>query len=95
MLGVMKKLAAYLVEHNISSDEIFEQWDKDSDGYIDGPELHKGLHASVGDFLSPGQISTIIKAFDHNGDNRIDVEELRKIIDDCIGGALSGVELDG
>ena len=95
MLGVMKKLAAYLVEHNISSDEIFEQWDKNSDGYIDGPELHKGLHASVGDFLSPGQISTIIKAFDHNGDSRIDVEELRKIIDDCIDGALSDVELDG
>ena len=84
MLGIIKKLAAYLVEHNISSDELFEHWDENSDGYIDGPELHRGLHVSVGDFLSPKQISTIIKAFDHDENNRIDVAELRKIIGDCV-----------
>ena len=84
MLGVIKKLGAYLVEHNISGDELFEQWDSDSDGYIDGPELHKGLQAFIGEFLSPEQISIIIKTYDHDENNRIDVGELRKIIYDYI-----------
>ncbi len=37
----------------------------------------RGLQSLVGEFLSPGQVSSIIKAFDINEDNRIDVEELR------------------
>jgi Ca2+-binding EF-hand superfamily protein len=73
----MQKLASCLAEKDLSVDDLFAQIDSDSDGSINGPELHKGLQTLVGDFLSPGQISSIIKAFDSNEDNRIDVEELR------------------
>jgi len=73
----MQKLASCLEENNLSVDDLFAQIDSDSDGSINGPELHKGLQSLVGEFLSPGQISSIIKAFDSNEDNRIDVEELR------------------
>ena len=73
----MQKLASCLEEKDLSVDDLFAQIDSDSDGSINGPELHKGLQTLVGDFLSPGQISSIIKAFDSNEDNRIDVEEFR------------------
>jgi Ca2+-binding EF-hand superfamily protein len=35
------------------------------------------LQTLAGESLSPSQVSSIIKAFDINEDNRIDVEELR------------------
>ena len=73
----MQKLATCLEENDLSVDALFAQIDGDSDGSIYGPELHKGLQSLVGEFLSPGQVSSIIKAFDINEDNRIDVEELR------------------
>ena len=73
----MQKLATCLEENDLSVDALFAQIDGDSDGSINGPELHKGLQSLVGEFLSPGQVSSIIKAFDINEDNRIDVEELR------------------
>ena len=77
----MQKLASCLEEKDLSVDDLFAQIDSDSDGSINGPELHKGLQTLVGDFLSPGQISSIIKAFDSNEDNRIDVEELRAALE--------------
>ncbi|MCS5532894.1 MAG: EF-hand domain-containing protein [Candidatus Poseidoniaceae archaeon] len=82
----MQKLASCLEENDLSVDELFAQIDSDSDGSINGPELYKGLQSLVGEFLSPGQISSIIKAFDSNEDNRIDVEELRA--------ALAGLQDD-
>lgn len=78
----MQKLASCLEEKDLSVDDLFAQIDSDSDGSINGPELHKGLQTLVGDFLSPGQISSIIKAFDSNEDNRIDVEELRAALEE-------------
>ena len=73
----MQKLATCLEDNDLSVDALFAQIDGDSDGSINGPELHKGLQSLVGESLSPGQVSSIIKAFDINEDNRIDVEELR------------------
>ena len=73
----MQKLATCLEENDLSVDALFAQIDEDADGSINGPELYKGLQSLVGEFLSPGQVSSIIKAFDINEDNRIDVEELR------------------
>jgi Ca2+-binding EF-hand superfamily protein len=73
----MQKLASCLEENDLSIDDLFAQIDSDSDGSINGPELHKGLQTLAGESLSPSQVSSIIKAFDINEDNRIDVEELR------------------
>jgi Ca2+-binding EF-hand superfamily protein len=73
----MAKLSEALHEKDISVDQLFNDFDADSDGTINGPELHNGIKDMVGDVLSPGQISQIIKAFDVNDDNRIDVGELR------------------
>jgi len=71
------KLNDALREKGMSVKELFEAFDTDGDGTINGPELHNGIKNMVGDVLSPGQISQIIKAFDANDDHRIDVDELR------------------
>ncbi|MEL0100067.1 MAG: EF-hand domain-containing protein [Euryarchaeota archaeon] len=39
--------------------------------------MYKGIQSKVGERLTPDQISSIISAFDTDGDNRIDVSELR------------------
>jgi Ca2+-binding EF-hand superfamily protein len=71
------KLNDALREKDMSVAELFDAFDADSDGTINGPELHHGIKNMVGDVLSPAQISQIIKAFDVNDDHRIDVDELR------------------
>ena len=63
-------------------DEMFAALDGDSDGKINGPELHRGILEHLGDLLSPGQISDIIVALDANKDNRIDLSELRSALSD-------------
>lgn len=76
----MSKLAEALDEKGMSVDDMFAAFDADSDGTINGPELHHGIRDMVGDILSPAQISVIIQAFDVNADHRIDLDELRKAL---------------
>ena len=76
----MAKLSGALNEKDMTIEALFEHFDADSDGTINGPELHNGIKEMVGDVLSPGQISTIIKAFDVNEDHRIDLDELRSAL---------------
>ncbi|MBT5660960.1 MAG: EF-hand domain-containing protein [Euryarchaeota archaeon] len=64
-------------DKGMSVESFFEEIDADGDGSINGPELHKGIRSIVGDLLSPGQVSQIIKAFDENEDHRIDLSELK------------------
>lgn len=73
----MSKLSEALNEKDMSVDDMFAAFDADSDGTINGPELHKGIRELVGDVLSPAQISVIIQALDVNTDHRIDLDELR------------------
>ena len=54
--------------------------DADGDGTINGPELYKGIKSIVGEALTPDQVSAIIKSLDTDGDNRIDVMELRNAL---------------
>lgn len=63
-------------ESNQSAADVFSSIDANDDGEINGPELYKGLLEHLGDALSPGQVSMIIKALDANEDNRIDLSEL-------------------
>lgn len=63
-------------ESNQSAADVFSSIDTNGDGEINGPELYKGLLEHLGDALSPGQVSMIIKALDANEDNRIDLGEL-------------------
>jgi Ca2+-binding EF-hand superfamily protein len=76
----MAKLSEALNEKDMTVEALFDQFDADSDGTINGPELHNGIKEMVGDVLSPGQISMIIKAFDVNEDHRIDLDELRNAL---------------
>ncbi len=76
----VRKLKDALQEKTMTVDELFAAFDADSDGTINGPELHHGIKGTVGDALSPGQISQIIKAFDANEAHRIDLEELRSAV---------------
>jgi Ca2+-binding EF-hand superfamily protein len=76
----LSNLRNALVEKGMSIDDMFGKFDADSDGTINGPELHHGIRDILGDVLSPGQISEIIKALDGNEDHRIDVAELRQAL---------------
>lgn len=74
---ILKKLASALAEKEMSVAGLFSQLDTDNDGRINGPELHKGIKSLIGDFLSPGQVSSIIQSVDSDSDNRVDMYELR------------------
>ena len=63
-----------------SVEDLFKEIDTDGDGTINGPELYKGIKKIIGEALTPDQVSMIISAFDSNGDNRIDVMELRNAL---------------
>ncbi|DAC21323.1 MAG TPA: EF-hand domain-containing protein [Candidatus Poseidoniales archaeon] len=76
----LSNLRKALGEKGMSVDDMFGQFDADSDGTINGPELHHGIRDMLGDVLSPGQISQIIKALDANEDHRIDLAELRQAL---------------
>tara|TARA_B110001452_G_scaffold267434_1_gene277276 strand:- start:119 stop:403 length:285 start_codon:yes stop_codon:yes gene_type:complete len=77
----MKSVVLAMKEQNITVEQLFSQMDTDMDGKINGPELHKGLNNLAGEYLSPGQISTIIQSMDADSDNRINMTELRSAID--------------
>jgi Ca2+-binding EF-hand superfamily protein len=76
----LSNLRKALGEKGMSIDDMFGRFDADSDGAINGPELHHGIRDMLGDVLSPGQISEIIKALDANDDHRIDLGELRQAL---------------
>lgn len=69
-------------ESNQSAADVFSSIDANDDGEINGPELYKGLLEHLGDALSPGQVSMIIKALDANEDNRIDLSELTAALEE-------------
>ncbi len=75
--AALAKLREALSEKGMSVDDMFAAFDADSDGTINGPELHFGIKDMLGDVLSPAHISDIIVALDANEDNRIDLGELR------------------
>ena len=69
-------------ESGQSASDFFSSIDANDDGEINGPELYKGLLEHLGDRLSPGQVSMIIKALDSNDDNRIDLSELTAALEE-------------
>ncbi len=76
----LNNLNQAISDKEMSIESFFEEIDADGDGTINGPELHKGIRSVVGDLLSPGQVSQIIKAFDENEDHRIDLGELQNAL---------------
>lgn len=69
-------------ESGQSASDLFSSIDANDDGEINGPELYNGLLEHLGDRLSPGQVSMIIKALDSNDDNRIDLAELTAALEE-------------
>ena len=76
----LEKLKDAMRDSGKSVEDLFNEIDTDGDGTINGPELYKGVKNIVGEALTPDQDSMIITAFDTNGDNRIDVMELRNAL---------------
>ena len=76
----LEKLKDVMKDSGKSVEDLFKEIDLDGDGTINGPELYKGIKSIAGEALTPGQISDLISAFDTNGDNRIDVMELRNAL---------------
>ena len=78
--SALDKLKDAMKDGGKSVEDLFAEIDADGDGTINGPEFYKGVKKLVGEALTPDQISMIITAFDTNGDNRIDVSELRNAL---------------
>ena len=78
----IENLKNAMKESGQSSTDLFSSIDANDDGEINGPELYKGLLEHLGDRLSPGQVSMIIKALDSNDDNRIDLAELTAALEE-------------
>ena len=78
--SALEKLKDAMKEGGKSVEDLFAEIDTDGDGTINGPEFYNGVKKLVGEALTPDQISMIITAFDTNGDNRIDVSELRSAL---------------
>ena len=78
--SALEKLKNVMNDAGKSVEELFAEMDVDGDGTINGPEFYKGVKRLVGEALTPDQVSNIIAAFDTNGDNRIDVMELRNAL---------------
>ena len=78
----IENLKNAMKESGQSTSDLFSSIDANDDGEINGPELYKGLLEHLGDRLSPGQVSMIIKALDSNGDNRIDLSELTAALEE-------------
>ena len=76
----LEKLKDAMRDSGKSVEDLFNEIDTDGDGTINGPELYKGVKNIVGEALTPDQVSMIITAFDTNGDNRIDIMELRNAL---------------
>ena len=76
----LEKLKDAMSDGGKSLEDLFNEIDTDGDGTINGPELYKGIKSIVGEALTPDQISAIIKSLDTDGDNRIDVMELRNAL---------------
>ena len=53
--GTLNQLKEAMGNKGMTVDEMFAALDGDSDGKINGPELHKGILEHLGDLLSPGQ----------------------------------------
>ena len=78
----IENLKNAMKESGQSTSDLFSSIDTNDDGEINGPELYKGLLEHLGDRLSPGQVSIIIKALDSNDDNRIDLSELTAALEE-------------
>ena len=78
----IENLKNAMSESGQSTSDLFSSIDANDDGEINGPELYKGLLEHLGDRLSPGQVSMIIKALDSNADNRIDLAELTAALEE-------------
>ena len=77
-LGILLDAAQ---EQNLTIRAIFESMDLDDDGVIDGPELQSGINEIAGEYLSPGEIMSIISLVDKDSDGRVNALELIDIIE--------------
>ncbi len=77
-LGILLDAAQ---EQNLTIRAIFESMDLDDDGVIDGPELQSGINEIAGEYLSPGEIMSIISLVDKDSDGRVNALELIDVIE--------------
>ena len=75
------KLFEAAIHQDLTIRAIFESMDLDDDGVIDGPELQSGINKIAGEYLSPGEIMSIISLVDKDSDGRINALELIDVIE--------------
>lgn len=78
---IMQKLVSSIKEQGLTIREVFEAMDLDDSGYIDGPELQKGIKNICGENLSPDEIFHLLKDIDENENGRLDAMELVAVVE--------------
>ena len=74
-------LISAIKEQDLTIREVFESMDLDDNGYIDGPELQRGITDICGESLSPDEIFQLLNELDENENGRLDAMELVSVIE--------------
>jgi len=59
---------------------IFDSYDKDGDGYLEGPEELKAAFGDVNQEVTEEELETIVAFADENGDGRLNFEEFSNFV---------------
>ena len=80
-LEALASLKNHIVATNISHTELFSSFDLNEDGTIDHFELMSGLKSAGIEGLSPTDIEDLVSLLDLNGDGKIDLHEVGRVLD--------------
>ena len=78
---IISILVSAIKEQDLTIREVFESMDLDDSGYIDGPELQRGITDICGESLSPNEIFQLLNEIDENENGRLDAMELVSVIE--------------
>ena len=78
---IISMLISAIKEQDLTIREVFESMDLDDNGYIDGPELQRGITKICGESLSPDEIFQLLNELDENENGRLDAMELVSVIE--------------
>jgi hypothetical protein len=84
---LMKEIGIEGDTFDLKTQEVFEKFDVDEGGTIEGDELGMTMK-SLGIYLTEEEIDELIDKYDENGDCQFDIEEFRTMVRDIITGDI-------
>ena len=84
---LMKEIGIEGETFELKTQEVFEKFDVDEGGTIEGDELGMTMK-SLGIYLTEEEIDELIDKYDENGDCQFDIDEFRTMVRDIITGGV-------